>query len=68
MDLEVGQRVQVRRMRDRVDKKLAARLGETAVIQDFKVLDGQNIGALVRFESDDFTTWFFEDELRPVAD
>ncbi|MBE9061984.1 DUF2862 domain-containing protein [cf. Phormidesmis sp. LEGE 11477] len=68
MDLEIGQRVQVRRLRDRVDKKLAARLGETAVIQDFKVLDGQNIGALVSFESDEFTTWFFEDELRPVAD
>lgn len=68
MDLEIGQRVQVRRLRDRVDKKLAARLGETALIQDFKVLDGQSVGALVSFESDNFTTWFFEDELRPVAD
>ena len=66
MDLEIGQRVQVRRMRDRVAKGLAARLGETAVIKDFKVLDGKNIGALVAFESDDFTIWFFEDELRPV--
>ncbi len=68
MDLEIGQRVQVRRMRDRVNKQLAGRLGETGVIQAFKVLDGQNIGALVSFDSDDFTTWFFEDELRPVAD
>ncbi|MGD1898534.1 MAG: DUF2862 domain-containing protein [Phormidesmis sp.] len=66
MDLEIGQRVQVRRMRDRVAKSLAERLGEIAVIKDFKVLDGQNIGALVSFEADDFTTWFFEDELRPV--
>ena len=66
MDLEIGQRVQIRRMRDRVAKNLAARLGETAVVKDFKVLDGKNIGALVAFESDDFTTWFFEDELRPV--
>ena len=68
MDLEIGQRVQVRRMRDRVAKRFAARLGEVGVIQDFKVLDGQSIGALVSFESDSFTTWFFEDELRPVAD
>ncbi len=68
MDLEIGQRVQVRRMRDRVAKNFASRLGEVGVIQDFKVLDGQNIGALVSFESDDFTTWFFEDELRPVVD
>ena len=65
MDLEIGQRVQVRRMRDRVAKSMAERLGEIAVIKDFKVHDGQNIGALVSFEADDFTTWFFEDELRP---
>ncbi|MEO1445753.1 MAG: cytochrome b6f subunit family protein, partial [Cyanobacteria bacterium J06635_11] len=49
----------------RVAKDFAARLGKTAIVKDFKVLDGQNIGALVAFESDDFTTWFFEDELRP---
>ncbi len=66
MDLEIGQRVQVRRMRDRVAKDLASRLGKTAIIKDLKVLDGQNIGALVSFEADNFTTWFFEDELRPV--
>ncbi|MEM6867453.1 MAG: DUF2862 domain-containing protein [Cyanobacteria bacterium P01_F01_bin.3] len=66
MDLEIGQRVQVRRMRDRVAKELAARLGDIAIVKEFKVLDGKNIGALVSFEKDDFTTWFFEDELRPV--
>ena len=66
MDLEIGQRVQVRRMRDRVAKAMAARLGQVGTIEDFKVLDGKNIGALVKFEADSFTTWFFEDELRPV--
>jgi len=66
MDLEIGQRVQVRRMRDRVAKGLAARLGATGIVKEFKVLDGMNIGALVSFEADDYTTWFFEDELRPV--
>jgi len=66
MDLEIGQRVQVRRMRDRVAKKLAERLGKVGTVEDFKVLDGMNIGALVKFEADSFTTWFFEDELRPV--
>lgn len=63
MDLEIGQRVQVRRMRDRVSKDLGARLGQTGIIKDFKVLDGKNIGALVKFD-DNYTTWFFEDELR----
>ncbi len=66
MDLEIGQRVQVRRMRDRVAKTMADRLGKTGIIKDFKVLDGQNIGALVAFDADDYTTWFFEDELRPI--
>lgn len=66
MDLEIGQRVQVRRMRDRVAKTLANRLGKTGIIKDLKVLDGQNIGALVTFEADQYTTWFFEDELRSI--
>ena len=66
MDLEIGQKVQVMRMRDRVADSLASRLGQTGIVEDFKVLDGQNIGALVKFD-DSYTTWFFEDELRPVA-
>lgn len=66
MDLEIGQRVQVRRMRDRVAKTLAARLGKTGTVKEFKVLDGQNIGVLIKFEADDYTTWFFEDELRAI--
>ncbi|MGB3766663.1 MAG: DUF2862 domain-containing protein [Phormidesmis sp.] len=65
MDLEIGQKVQVRRMRDRVSKDVGARLGQTGIVKDFKVLDGKNIGALVKFDSDNYTTWFFEDELRP---
>ena len=66
MDLEIGQKVQVRRMRDRVSKGVGARLGQTGIVKDLKVLDGQNIGALVKFDTDNYTTWFFEDELRPV--
>ena len=66
MDLEIGQKVQVRRMRDRVSKDVGARLGQTGIVKDFKVLDGQNIGALVKFDKDNYTTWFFEDELRPA--
>jgi hypothetical protein len=66
MDLEIGQRVQVRRMRDRVAKSLASRLGKTGIVKDLKVLDGQNIGALVAFDADEYTTWFFEDELRVI--
>ena len=67
MDLEIGQRVQVQRLRDKGGKALAPRLGKTGVIKDYKVLDGKNIGALVAFDADNFTTWFFEDELRPAS-
>lgn len=66
MDLEIGQRVQVRRMRDRVAKSLATRLGKTGTVKEFKILDGANIGALVAFEADDYVTWFFEDELKAI--
>ncbi len=67
MALEIGQRVQVHRIRDRVADTLAARLGKTGTVKEFKVLDGKNIGALVTFEADNYTTWFFEDELRAAA-
>ncbi len=66
MDLEIGQRVQVRRMRDRVAKSLASRLGKTGTVKEIKILDGQNFGALVVFDADNYTTWFFDDELRVV--
>ncbi|KPQ34391.1 MAG: Protein of unknown function (DUF2862) [Phormidesmis priestleyi Ana] len=66
MDLEIGQRVQVYRMRDRVAKSLASRLGKTGVVKNLKILDGMNIGALIEFDADEYTTWFFEDELRAV--
>ncbi|NJM97610.1 MAG: DUF2862 domain-containing protein [Phormidesmis sp. RL_2_1] len=66
MDLEIGQQVQVCRMRDRVAKTLADRLGKTGIVKDLKVLDGSNIGALVTFDADSYTTWFFEDELRVI--
>jgi hypothetical protein len=36
------------------------------VIQSFKVVDGQGIGIVVQFE-DQFSTWFFEDELQAMA-
>ncbi|MEM9004573.1 MAG: cytochrome b6f subunit family protein, partial [Cyanobacteria bacterium P01_F01_bin.86] len=51
----------------RVADTLAARLGKTGTVKEFKVLDGKNIGALVTFEADNYTTWFFEDELRAAA-
>jgi hypothetical protein len=36
------------------------------VIRDFKMVDGSSVGVVVKFD-DNFSTWFFEDELEPIA-
>lgn len=63
--MEIGQRVKVYRLRDRVSNAVAQRLGKTGIIQDFKMTDGSGVGAVVLFD-DNFSTWFFEDELKLV--
>jgi hypothetical protein len=62
--MEIGQKVRVRRLRDRSPKEVIERLGKTGVIKEFKMVDGSGVGVVVRFE-DNFATWFFEDELEP---
>lgn len=65
VEMEIGQKVRVRRLRDRSPKEVIARLGKTGVIKEFKMVDGSGVGIVVRFE-DNFATWFFEDELEPA--
>lgn len=60
--MEVGQKVRVRRLRDRVSDAIVKRLGQVGTIQDFKMTDGSGVGVLVQFD-DRFATWFFEDEV-----
>ncbi|HEY9810840.1 MAG TPA: DUF2862 domain-containing protein [Halomicronema sp.] len=62
--MEIGQKVKVVRLRDRVPAKTVNKIKQNPVgtIQDFKMVDGQGIGVFVRFD-ESFTTWFFEDEL-----
>lgn len=64
--MEIGQKVRVRRLRDRASQDVIKRLGKTGVVKDFKMVDGSGVGALVKFD-DNFATWFFEDELEPVG-
>lgn len=64
--MEIGQKVRVRRLRDRSSQEVIKRLGQSGVIKDFKMVDGSGVGALVKFD-DSFTTWFFEDELEPIG-
>lgn len=65
MALDIGQKVQVCRLRDRVSTDVAGKLGKVGVIKEFKMTDGSGVGAVVEFE-DKSSTWFFEDELRPT--
>ena len=64
--MEIGQQVKVFRLRDRVSPPIVKRLGQVGTIKGFKMLDGSNVGVVVQFE-DNFTTWFFEDELKSVS-
>ncbi|GAB1545003.1 DUF2862 domain-containing protein [Scytonema sp. NUACC21] len=61
--MEIGQKVKVFRLRDRVSPPIAKRLGKVGTIEAFKMTDGSGVGVVVKFE-DNFATWFFEDELK----
>jgi Protein of unknown function (DUF2862) len=61
--MEIGQKVKVVRLRDRVSPEVASRLGKIGTVKDFKLMDGMEIGMVVQFD-DQFSTWFFEDELK----
>jgi len=63
--MEIGQKVKVYRLRDRVSPPVAKRLGQVGIIQSFKMTDASGVGVVVKFE-DNFVTWFFEDELKVV--
>ncbi|MBW4656435.1 MAG: DUF2862 domain-containing protein [Kaiparowitsia implicata GSE-PSE-MK54-09C] len=60
--MDIGQRVRVRRLRDRAPADVVQRLGKMGVIKGFKMTDGSGVGAVVEFD-DKFVSWFFEDEL-----
>lgn len=64
--MEIGQKVQVYRLRDRVGNNIADKLGKVGVVEDFKMTDGSGVGAVVKFD-DQSATWFFEDELKVVG-
>ena len=61
--MEIGQKVKVIRFRDRVSSPIAEKLGKVGIIEGYKVTDGAGIGVVVKFD-DDFSTWFFEDEIK----
>jgi hypothetical protein len=63
--MEIGKKVKVYRLRDRVSPAIVSKLGKVGTIKDFKMTDGSGVGVVVQFD-DNSSTWFFEDELKPV--
>jgi hypothetical protein len=67
--MEVGQKVKVRRLRDRlsVSKQTIDKIKQNPVgtITGYKMVDGSGVGVIVKFDNR-FSTWFFEDELESV--
>ncbi|GAA6618195.1 DUF2862 domain-containing protein [Scytonema sp. NUACC26] len=63
--MEIGQKVKVFRLRDRVSAPIAQRLGQVGIIEGYKVTDGRGVGVVVKFD-DNYATWFFEDEIKVV--
>ena len=61
-EMEIGDKVRVRRLRDRVAEEVVSRLGKVGTVCGYKMVDGNGLGRLVEFD-DKYSTWFFEDEL-----
>ncbi|MEL6321992.1 MAG: DUF2862 domain-containing protein, partial [Cyanobacteria bacterium J06626_14] len=59
--MEIGQKVKVRRLRDRTSQEVISRLGQSGTVTGFKMVDGSGVGFVVEFD-DKFSTWFFPDE------
>ncbi|NJK58476.1 MAG: DUF2862 domain-containing protein [Pleurocapsa sp. SU_5_0] len=63
--MEIGQKVKVYRLKDRVNRNVAGTLGKVGIIKEYKMTDGSGVGVVVQFD-DRTSTWFFEDEIKPV--
>ena len=64
--MEIGQKVKVYRIRDRVSNKVADLLGKVGTVKEYKMTDGSGVGVVVKFD-DQTSSWFFEDEIKPVG-
>ncbi|MBT9313743.1 cytochrome b6f subunit PetP [Leptothoe kymatousa] len=64
--MDIGQKVKVVRVKDRVSDSVAKRLGQQGTVTQFKMVDGSGVGVVVEFP-DQFSSWFFEDELKVTA-
>ena len=62
--INIGSKVRVTRVRDRIPNALVELLKKdaTGTVEEFRTVDGKGIGVVVEL-SDGSTSWFFEDEI-----
>lgn len=64
MSIAIGQKVKVRRIRERIPDVIVTQLKQNpfGTVTGFKMVDGSSVGLIVQLENN-LSTWFFEDEL-----
>lgn len=64
MAIEIGQKVKVRRIRERIPADVVQQLKQNpyGTVKDYKMVDGSGVGYVVQLDNNQ-ATWFFEDEL-----
>ena len=62
--INIGSKIRVTRVRDRIPQSLVDLLKADArgTVKEFRTVDGKGIGVVVEL-SDGSTNWFFEDEI-----
>jgi hypothetical protein len=62
--IEIGQKVKVRRIRERIPADVVQQLKQNpyGTVKDYKMVDGSGVGFVVQLNNN-LSTWFFEDEL-----
>ena len=62
--INIGSKIRVTRVRDRIPQSLVDLLKSDAsgTVKEFRTVDGKGIGVVVEL-SDGSTNWFFEDEI-----
>ncbi|MGB3187990.1 DUF2862 domain-containing protein [Lyngbya sp. PCC 8106] len=68
MAIEIGQKVKVCRIRDRMPENVVNKLKQNpfGTVEDYKMVDGSGVGFVVKLD-DNLSTWFFEDELETAS-
>ncbi|MEL7035312.1 MAG: DUF2862 domain-containing protein [Cyanobacteria bacterium J06592_8] len=68
MAIEIGQKVKVRGIKERVPANIVSKLKQNpfGVVEGYKMVDGSGVGFVVKLD-DQTSTWFFEDELEATS-